>query len=171
MASLGELPATLTKLPASGILLEVAASIKATQHDKEATHHLMELYPFAKFKLVGKEVMIFGKARSLGEFVHQCARFKPRTIRRETRETKHFAVYLSAEDTFEDAEQSVTINISQSGCFVYSIRQWSVGDRVWLRFLGNDFAICGTVFSWQPWGNNKLIPGIGIKLDVETVWP
>jgi hypothetical protein len=97
-------------------------SIKASQNDKEATHHLVEFYPFAKFKLVGKEVMVLGKARSLEEFVHGCGQFNPRTIRRGTREIGHLAVYLSSDDTFDNAEKPVTVNISEAGCFVYSIR-------------------------------------------------
>jgi hypothetical protein len=75
-------------------------------------------------------------------------------------------VHLSADAKFENAEKVVTTNISDRGCFVYSIRKWTTGDRVWLRFLGDDEDICGTVCSWRQWGNNKAMPGIGIKLNV-----
>jgi hypothetical protein len=34
-------------------------------------------------------------------------------------------------------------------------------------FLGDEADICGTVCSWRPCGNNKTMPGIGIKLDAE----
>ena len=80
---------------------------------------------------------------------------------------RYLAVHRSADGKFEDAEKVVTANVSDHGCFVYSIREWSAGDRVWLRFLGDEADICGTVRSWRPWGNNKTMPGIGIKLDVE----
>lgn len=127
---------------------------------------MAEFYPLGKFKLAGKAVLILGK-ESLGTFVHDCQQFKPRTLRKDPRNTAYLAVHLCADDKFNDAEKVVTVNVSRRGCFVYSILKWSAGDRVWLRFLGDDADICGTDFAWQPWGNNKTIPGIGIKLDVE----
>lgn len=166
LASLDELPTTLEKIPACGILLEVITSIKASPQAKKAMQELAEFYPFGKFKLVGNEVLILGKG-SLNSFVHDCQQFKPRTLRKDTRNIAHLAVHLSAEGNLEDAEKVVTINVSDRGCFVYSIREWRVGDRVWLRFLGDEVDICGTVCSWQPWGNNKTMPGIGISLDIE----
>jgi Tfp pilus assembly protein PilZ len=74
-------------------------------------------------------------------------------------------VYLSADETFQDAEKTTTANMSDSGCFVVSTREWDIGGRVWLKFLGNEIAVCGTVCSMQPWGNNQFLPGIGIEVD------
>jgi hypothetical protein len=166
LASLEELPTTLEKNPACGILLEVITSIKASPQAKKATQELAEFYPFGKFKLAGNEVLILGK-ESLQSFVRDCQQFNPRTLRKDTRHSAYLAVHLCADAKFEDAEKVVTVNVSDRGCFVYSIREWSAGDRVWLRFLGDAADICGTVCAWQPWGNNKTMPGIGIKLDVE----
>ncbi len=81
------------------------------------------------------------------------------------RKVSYLAVYLSADESFEDAEKVVTTNISPSGCFVYSAREWEPGSRVWLIFFGDEAVVCGTVCSSLPWGNNKLLPGIGIRLD------
>ena len=159
-----ELPTFLEKNPACGILLEVIASIKASQEAKKAIQELSEFYPFGKFKLAGNEVLILGK-ESLQSFVHDCQQFNPRTLRKDSRHNAYLAVHLSADGKFEDAEKVVTVNVSDRGCFVYSIREWTAGNRVWLRFLGDDADICGTVCAWQPWGNNKTMPGIGIKLD------
>jgi hypothetical protein len=166
LASPEELPTTLEKIPACGILLEVITSIKASPQAKKAIQELAEFYPFGKFKLAGNEVLILGK-ESLQSFVHDCQQFNPRTLRKDTRHSAYLAVHLCADAKFEDAEKVVTVNVSDRGCFVYSIREWSTGNRVWLRFLGDDEDICGTVCAWQPWGNNKTMPGIGIKLDVE----
>jgi hypothetical protein len=161
-----DLPTVLEKTPACGILMEVITSIKASPQAKKALQELAEFYPFGKFKLTGNEVTILGK-ESLGSFVHDCQQFNPRTLRKDTRNTAYLAVHLSADGNFEHAEKVVTVNVSDRGCFVFSIREWSTGDRVWLRFLGDEADICGTVCAWQPWGNNKTMPGIGIKLDVE----
>jgi hypothetical protein len=145
--------------------LEAITSIKASPQAKKAIQKLAEFYHFGKFKLTGNEVLIPGK-ESLASFVHDCQQFNPRTLRKDTRHSAYLAVHLSADSNFEDAEKVVTVNVSDRGCFVYSIRKWSAGNRSWLRFLGDEADICGTVCVWQPWGNNKTMPGIGIKLDV-----
>jgi hypothetical protein len=169
LATLQELPAVLKTTPVSGILLEAITSVADPRQDTVAIHEMIDLYPFATFRVVDQEILVLGEAESLEGFVNQCRQFTPRVIRREIRTTVHLAVYLSADNTFEDAERAVTINVSDIGCFVYSIRNWTIGHRVWLRLLGDDVAIPGTVCSWQPWGNNKLLPGVGIELDADKV--
>jgi hypothetical protein len=149
LASPEELATTLEKIPASGILLEVITSIKASPRARKTIQELSEFYPFGKFRLPGNEVLILGK-ESLGSFVHDCQQFHPRTLRKDTRHSAYLAVHLSADGKFEDAEKVVTANVSDHGCLVYSIREWSAGDRVWLRFLGDEADICGTVCSWRP---------------------
>lgn len=163
--SADELTAVLEKIPACGILREVITSSKASPHAKSAIQELSEFYLFGKFKLAENEVLILGK-ESLQSFVHECQQFNPRTLRKDARRNAYLAVHLSADAKFKNAEKVVTTNISDRGCFVYSIREWTTGDRVWLRFLGDDEDICGTVCSWRQWGNNKAMSGIGIQLDV-----
>lgn len=165
LASLGELQAILQDVPVSGILLDLVTSTKASFQEKQSSHELIQLYPHVRLKIVGNEILILGKEKSLESFVDDCRQFKPRTIRKSPRKIRHIAFLLSADGTFGDAEKVVTLNISEGGCFVYSTREWSVGDRVWLRFIDNEVVISGTVRWWQPWGNNKKIPGIGVKLD------
>jgi hypothetical protein len=120
VASPEELPAVLEKIPACGILLEVITAIKASPDAKKAIQELSEFYPFGKFKRAGNEVLILGK-ESLQSFVHDCQQFNPRTLRRDTRHSAYLAVHLCADEKFEDAEKVVTVNVSDHGCFVYSI--------------------------------------------------
>lgn len=163
LASLGNLRSTLEKTPVCGILLELTTAITASATDKRDTQEHLELYPSAKFRLAGDQVLILGG--TLEQFVARCGQFAPRKIRKEARDNRFLAVYLSADETFQDAEKTVTANMSDSGCFVCSAREWQVGGRVWLKFLGNEIAICGTVCSTRSWGNNKFLPGIGIEVD------
>ena len=165
LASLAELPAILKEVPVSGILLELITSTKATAQEKQDTFDLIQLYPHAKFRVSGKEMVILGKGMSLESFVQDCRSFKPRTIRKSPRKIRHIAFLLSADSGFSDAEKVVSLNISDGGCFLYSTREWSEGDRVWMRFIDNDVVISGIVRWWQPWGNNRMMPGIGVKLD------
>jgi hypothetical protein len=104
LSSAEALATTLEKIPASGILLEVITSIKASPHAKKAIQELSEFYPFGKFRLAGNEVLILGQ-ESLGSFVHDCQQFHPRTLRRDTRPSAYLAVHRSADGKFEDAER------------------------------------------------------------------
>src|SRR6202163_3041219 len=99
LASLDELPTTLEKIPACGILWEVITSIKASPQAKKAIQELSEFYPFEKFKLAGNGVLILGK-ESLQSFVHDCQQFNPRTLRKDTRHSAYLAVHLCADAKF-----------------------------------------------------------------------
>jgi hypothetical protein len=61
LASLEDLPTTLEKIPACGILVEVNTSIKASPLGKQALRTMSEFYPCCKFKLVGNDVLLIGK--------------------------------------------------------------------------------------------------------------
>jgi hypothetical protein len=163
LASLEELPRTLENSQVSGILLEVKSLIIAPERDKAAVKDFLDLYPFAKFRLAGDQILIAGE--TLDGFVEKCRLFAARSIRKSVRKAKYLAVYLAADATFKDAEQVVTVNVSDTGVFVYSVREWKAGERVWLQFPGHPRAICGTICSIRPWGNNSTLPGIGVRVD------
>ena len=163
LASLGELPAVLDVTPACGILLELSTALTALPQHKKAVQELLEHYPLSKFRFAGGQVLIVGE--NLNGFVGRCLQFKPRVTRKAARKDRYLAVCLSANESFEDDERVVTFNVSDGGYFVFSAREWTVGDRVWLRFFGDEATICGTVRSYRPWGNDKFFPGIGIKIE------
>lgn len=165
--SLAELPAILIEVPISGLLLELVTSAKSTAKEKLETNDLLQLYPHAKVKVVGTEVRMLGDGRSVQQFIQDCRSFTPRVIRKAKRHTQYIGVFLSGDSEFSAAEKTVTFNFSDEGCFVYSARDWAVGERVWVRFIENDCVVRGSVRWFQPWGNNKKLPGIGIKFDFE----
>jgi Tfp pilus assembly protein PilZ len=165
LSALGDLPAVLKDIPVNGILLELITSTRSTSQEKQDTNDLIQFYCCARFKFVDNQVRILGHGMTLEQFVSDCRVAKPRTIRKNVRKVRHIALLLSADDEFTSAEKTVTIDISDEGCFVFSSEEWGIGDRVWLRLLDNDCVLTGTVRSWQPWGNNKKMPGIGIQLD------
>jgi hypothetical protein len=163
LASLADLPIALLRTPVCGILLDLPTLVLASHEDKQAAQEPCEFYPFAKFKLVAGEIRVL--SRTIDGFIAECQQFKPRTIRQYARRERVLAVYLSANDKFENPEKAVTLNISASGCFVYSVREWNLADRIWLNFPGNTVVLTGAVCTWHPWGNNRILPGIGIMLD------
>lgn len=165
LSSLGALPEVLKNVPVSGILIELITSTKSSMAEKQATNDLIQLYTNARFKFVDNQVRILGHGMSLEQFVGDCRMARPRTSGKKIRKVRHIALLLSADAELSSAEKTVTIDISAEGCFVFSSREWSIGDRVWLRLLDNECVLTGTVRSWQPWGNNKKMPGIGVQLD------
>ena len=163
LESLVEVPHALQKTAVCGILLDLPTLVLTSHEDKLCAQEPCEFYPFAKFKLVGNEIRLL--SRTFDGFVSECLQFKPRTIRQYARRERVLAVFLSASETLENAEKVVTLNISASGCFVFSVREWKLGEHVWLKFPGNSAVMGGTICTWHPWGNNRILPGIGIKLD------
>lgn len=167
VASLAELLSILEETPVSGIILDLITSTKASAQEKLETNEPVQLYPNVKVKVAEDKVNTLGKGMSLGQFVRDCQAFKPRTIRKSIRRDRHIAFFLSRDDSFREIEKAVTLNISDGGCFICSTGDWQVGDRVWLRFIDNECVMSGVVVWWQPWGNNKKMPGIGIRFDFD----
>jgi len=58
LASPEELPKTLERVPACGVLLEVNSSMEASPEGHKAIREMSEFYPFGKFRLVGNDVLI-----------------------------------------------------------------------------------------------------------------
>lgn len=165
LSALGDLPEVLRNVPVSGILIELVTSTKSSVQEKQATNDLIQRYAHARFKFVDDQVRMLGHGVTLEQFVAECRLVKPRTSGKIVRKVRHLALFLSSDHSFAAAEKTVTMDISDDGCFVFSAGEWGIGDRVWLRLLDNDCVLTGTVRSWQPWGNNKKMPGIGIQLD------
>jgi len=169
VASLAELLTVLEETPVSGIILDLITSTKASAQEKLETNEPIQLYPNIKVKVIEDQVNTLGKGMTLGQFVHDCQAFKPRSIRKSIRRERHIAFFLSRDNSFSAIEKVVTLNISDGGCFICSTSDWQVGERVWLRFIDNDCVMSGVVVWWQPWGNNKKMPGIGIRFDFDEI--
>jgi len=170
LSTLGALPDVLKEIPVSGILIELITSTRSSAQEKKDTNDVIQFFPNARFKFVDNDMRVLGHGMTLEKFVSDCRLAKPRTLRKSERKIRHIAMLLSADGEFANAEKTVTIDVSDGGCFVFSTGEWGVGDRVWLRLLDNDCVLTGKVCSWQQWGNNRKMPGIGVELEVsETV--
>src|SRR6185369_14496321 len=103
--SLAELPPILKEIPISGILLDLITSTRATPQEKLETNDLLQLYPHAKLKVIGKDVKILGESNSLNQFVQNGKSFKARVIRKCDRPVRYTGVLLAENSGFDDAEK------------------------------------------------------------------
>jgi len=164
--TLGELGSVLTRVPVCAILCDLATIVRSNQKSRQDLQGYSHLYPVAKFRITDGQVFILGD--TLESFIAKSQSLGARTVRKEERSEKHVAVYLSPSEDFENAEPTITVNVSDKGMFIYSVKTWEVGQRVWLKNVGDDGAVSGIVRSAIPWGNNHFMPGIGIEIEAAT---
>lgn len=104
---------------------------------------------------------------NLPDFVALCSRREPRYLRSSERVNVHVPVRLYREGSAGSFEQSMTINLSMGGCFVYCVQPPPSG-RVVLtfEFPESDIRIgpvLGEIAWVMPWGRACSPPGIGVR--------
>ena len=120
LSALGELPEVLKTVPVNGILIDLITSTRSSLQEKQATNDLIQFYPSSRFKFVDNEVRMLGHGVTLEQFVSDCRLVEPRTIRKSERKIRYIALLLSANGDFAFSEKTVTINVSEEGCFVFT---------------------------------------------------
>jgi Tfp pilus assembly protein PilZ len=175
VSSLSELYHRLQEKGYNGILIDVKTKVRASGAEKELIHGLLETFPVRHLNLdrATGEVSSLSVGRSGGgatleEFLKQeCCSFQPRAVRSSVRRDAHLNVLLSDQTRLSEKSsvQSVTLNISRGGCFIFSTREWDLRQEVSFIVveLPDPSPITGEV-RWQiPWGKSQRIPGIGVK--------
>jgi Tfp pilus assembly protein PilZ len=103
----------------------------------------------------------------VGDFVDRFCRCHPaRRCRGSKRRPLHFNVFLSRQrETQDEVEKTVTLDISEGGCFLITSQAWQQGENVWLRFadLCDGTPVRAEVRRHLPWGESLCIPGIGLE--------
>jgi len=165
----------------NGVMVDLKTKVKASHDDKDLLHDLLEQFPLAQLKFEEATGAIrslnVGQARgneTVEAFINEeCRPFPARPIRSSVRKNIHFNALISKNGTpsEEGGIQTVTMNVSQGGCFLYSTEYWEIGGKVSIIFRGleDQRPITGEV-RWQvPWGKTMQIPGIGVKFeDIST---
>lgn len=176
-----EIQDRLNNTPYNGLLVDVPTMIRSASKEKQRVNQAQEWFPTLKLlynpQYGGIRGMHAGgtvnQNLSLAEFVQgECTRFTARTVRLAVRAELIFNVVLLArpDQPLHEAERSVTMNISELGCFVFTVRDWRTQGRCWLRF--QEFGETGPIEAqvrWQrPWGESMRIPGIGVSFPALT---
>jgi len=105
---------------------------------------------------------------TLEDFVNEkCRSFIPRILGSRVRKQVHFNVVLSQDKEFRTGhyERTVTVDMSKEGCFVFSVKNWNIGDSAWLSIkeLRDNTPICAIVRWCLKWGKKMRVPGIGLQ--------
>jgi Tfp pilus assembly protein PilZ len=157
--------------PCCGILLFIASLIGMDQSERSIIQVIEKVYPAARirwhktnsaFALIGSRSK---GLETLTDFFGICGRFSPRCLRRNERSLKTLNILLSETSDFSRADRTFTTNISLSGCFLYSPREWNPGDSIFMQIqeLQERITLHGKVIRCVPWGVHFNVQGIGVQ--------
>lgn len=135
IASPDEMTGALIDSRYSGVLVDVPTMIRCQCDNKNRITTIMDRFPVLKVMYDPEHGGVRGMAhggtikdnRDLTDFVLQeCVPFAPRSLRVVGRKELVFNVLLMQEAGCgeKDAERTVTVNVSEHGCFVYTVGDW-----------------------------------------------
>lgn len=169
-----QLQERLCDIPYNGLLVDVPTMIRSDSSEKSRVTRIMDRFPVLRLLFNSDQGSIRGLShggtvrdnKTLESFVlNDCLTFPARSIRRAQRSELVLNVML-AEDCEKlglEQERTVTVNVSEQGCFVYSTRSWEEDESAWIvvRELEDKTPI-GLHIHWtRSWGQTLRMPGIG----------
>ena len=162
--------------PLNGILVDMPTYMRSSEEEKRLLTDLVVLFPALRLRCqeaTGEiRTLPFGTAypgnTPPAVFVQNyCASTVPRKIRTSERSPLNTPALLSRALPVENLSgaRSVTVNVSRGGCFLVCFEQWAVGDRGWLVLpeLEDNAPIAVEVCSVRLWGEQHVLPGVGVK--------
>ena len=170
-STLHNLRDNLLERPCNGIMFCITSLVGIDQTSKSFIQTLEQVYPIARIrwnKSKGSFSLIAsrsGRVETISDFVTICSNFAPRRLRRSERLSKTLNALVSAVPNFSDSTRTFTINISPRGCFLHTLREWNIGDSVFIKIqeLPDRSTIEGRVIRYVPWGIPFQVQGIGIQ--------
>lgn len=152
----------------SGIVLDVRTYLRLNRADKLAFAQYLNMIPTIKLSYTNHEtpgkfnvVSTIGcKCSDVSEFIDECSRREGRKIRRDSRIDIYCNVIINS-----DNQKSNTANVSTGGCFIFTTREYNVGDELTITTLelGDQTPIPCTIRRFIDWGNRYLAAGIGVE--------
>ncbi len=161
--------------PYNGLMIDMPTKIKDFRADREKVNNILQLYPVIQLTLNKKtnQMKVFysgliNGSGSIEEFImHKCSHFSARKLRSSRRKFINFNIIISKTRHVNDSnsEKTATMNVSQTGCFIYSIDKWEINGNVWLTIneLADQAPIHAQVIRHVDWGTYMSVPGIGLQ--------
>jgi hypothetical protein len=177
VSSLKDLHSAMLKTPYNGVMIDLITKIKASQDEKSLIDTILEEFPVVQVHWEdepgGIKSLFLGQFQSSGTLedflTRECRLFHARKIRASIRKKIHFNVILARDHHFHESsiERTITMNISEQGCFLFTVEEWGRGNRAWfiIHELEDHTPIQGKVRRRVEWGKSMNIPGIGIEFE------
>jgi hypothetical protein len=172
--------------PFNGVILDVLTSAKAPPGGKVLIQEVSELYPTLRVRWDSRNRDLRGlvmgesldKNHLLDDFLNRfCRPWPARLYRQHKRVPLNLNVLLSRDESFREGlvEKTVTLDISEGGCFLFSTQTWEEIDPVWVRFqeISDPTPIRAEIRRSRPWNTGMHIPGIGVQftnLNPRQLW-
>jgi hypothetical protein len=174
--TVSEMRQKLHRVPFNGLILDVLALVRTSQQDKLFIQEISELYPTLRMRWDSRarciRGLVFGtpldREEPVRDFLEKCCRSWPARIYREGKRLPlHFNALLSRNEDFREKgqEKTVTLDLSEDGCFLITTQAWQKEEVAWVRFveLADPTPIQVEIRRYRPWGKGLQIPGIGVK--------
>lgn len=163
--------------PFSAIIADVPTIVKAKDDERLAVFSLQNIYPLVRVKTSGDLIVpIIMKQKDRGQSltVHLekiCSTFLPRRLRAFKRHNSFIPVQIRKSDGLE--YQTFTMDISWGGAFIVMNSTWGMATgtilTVGMPTLG--ITIVTDIVRIQPWGEQGVAPGIGVKWEAQHNLP
>ncbi len=177
VATFRELYDSMAQNSYNGIVLDLNTKLKSSREENNLVRNILENFPVAELRWDSDTNKIgtyyqgqHKEGGNLEDFVNRiCRFFDARKISTEKRIDLNLCVMLARSDDFkeENIEKTISINISEGGCHIFSKDKWEIGDAACFIFkeLSDQTPIRGKVRWFTEWGKGIQPPGIGIKYE------
>lgn len=179
---------SMAKTPYCGALLDFFAKMKSSSSEKKVLAEISGGFPMMIVKTAHEpgQIQAFSfsdvkKGDTVEGFIEkECLTVKPRLIRASERKNLIFNVIISDNPRFSGGflERTVTINVSVSGCFVFSITERPIDSNLWIIFreIEDKTPIKVVVKEFLAWGQKRRLPGLSLEFEsikenqVKEIW-
>jgi Tfp pilus assembly protein PilZ len=169
-ADIHELLASLPALTYSGLILDIPTVMRAPRDARDRLFKLSESLPIMRAR-IGKPG---GRVQFLDDidvFIHNCKTVCPSRVRSVRRYPTKLSTLISREDDpdMTKAVPANILNISERGCYVYTLGDFSDAEFIFLKIMELEDAtpIFGLIRWRKPWGETNMLPGLGVAfLDI-----
>jgi Tfp pilus assembly protein PilZ len=164
-ASVPEFLERLAGNPCQGLVLDIQKVMRSPRAERDRLFRVSEPYPILRAKVgkAGRHVLFLD---DLDCFLHNCGAFCPERKRCTVRYPVKLNALVSREDdpSMQEANRANILNISQSGCFVLTLEDFSAVRFVQVKILefSDQSPILGLVRWWRSWGAPGILPGLGL---------
>jgi CheY-like chemotaxis protein len=174
-ASIEDLHEAVTRQPYHGVVVDIPTKIQALRDHKEMVNSILGSFPVIQVKVdpaTGRiRALFYGSDQQSGrleDFIRrECRRAEPSLFRRHVRTSVTCQVRLRAAQARpgDPGERTVTVNLSEGGCFLFTAKAYAVGSTVSMRFREIDprRPLTGVVRHRVAWGQGSVMPGIGVE--------